>query len=167
MARPNSGTENGKELAPLREPQREMSVPGSWLPGEADELISAEGFSIIDTLMIGDPTDGKVAAYCGEMVGPGEPVMVETPDGKENTLPTWIFKPVTKTGVAANVTHVIPASHQVHAACARIYKHSTDNNLKAQVIISFLGRTKTAKGRSLNQFRVAEKYLTRNVQTAG
>jgi len=137
-----------------------MTIPGTFMPDEMSEMLA--GFSSIKTIMIGDPKDGgKVPYYLGELIGPGADVAVTTPDGKESKLPTWAFHPMSKAGTVRNVTHIVPASHQIHAACARIHEQCERRNLTAIVGLIYKGQTRTKKGRALNDFDVFEKFVAR------
>ncbi len=154
---------NTPETAIATRDKGEMTTPGAFMPGDFDAIISEGGFSAVETVMVGDPNDGgKIPYYLGDLIGPGATVRVQTPDGKENDLPTWAFHPRTKAGSIQNVTHIMPASHQIHAACARIYDQAERTDSTATVGIVFEGRGKTAKGRALNRYRVFEKYTKRN-----
>lgn len=170
MARRNAGVgsndnteDDDKESTALTEAgESGMSVPGSFLPADFEKLIG-DGFASIDTVMLGDPEDGKLPFYLGELIGPGEPIQI---NDSENVMPTWAFHPVTRTpsgaiGVAKNVTQIIPASYTVNAACARIWKECESKQLTAMVGTIYQGQGKTKKGRALNQFRVFEKYSPR------
>lgn len=145
------------ETAMTRNEESQMTVVGSFMPDEMAEMMS-DGFSSIETIMIGDGP-GKVSMYLGELLGPGAEVEVTAPDETVNKLPTWSFHPVTKRGTVTNVTHVIPAAHQLHGALARVWEQSATLNKKAIVGIMTNGRIQTRKGRQLNTFRVFEKYV--------
>lgn len=143
------------------------------LPGAAQEITNdvfsaflGDGFASIDTVLIGAKDEGKLSLYMGELIGPGEPIEMD-PDpktGEIRSMTTWSFHPLTRTsdgkpGVVQNVTHVIPASYQVQAGCARIHKLAQARGVRAWVAIAFLGKTRTRKGYNLNVIRVFEKYL--------
>jgi hypothetical protein len=137
----------------------ETSVVGSFLPADFEALIG-DGFASIDTVMLGHPEDGKLPFYIGKLVGPGAPVKMSD---TENEQPTWAFHPVTrlkdgKLGIAENVTHIVPASYMVHAACQRIFDQCERTGRTAMVGVMFVGQGKTKKGRALNQYRIFEKY---------
>jgi hypothetical protein len=132
---------------------------GSFLPADFEALIG-DGFASIDTVMIGAPDDGKLPFYIGRLVGPGESISMNEGESEQKT---WAFHPVTRTkdgklGIAENVTHIVPASYMVHAACARIFKECERRGVSATVGLMFMGKGKTRKGRALNQYRVFERY---------
>lgn len=137
-----------------------MSVPGSFLPAEFAEFIG-DGFASIQTVMIGEPADGKLPFYLGKLIGPGEPIEME--DGKR-AMPTWAFNPAIKlpdgrVGFADNVTQVVPASYMLNAHCGRIYKEAEKRKMRAVVGVQYKGKTKTRKGLALNDLDVFEKYV--------
>jgi len=132
---------------------------GAFLPADFEALIG-DGFASIETVLFGDPSDGKLPFYIGRLIGPGAPIIMED---SENSQPTWSFNPVTRTkdgklGIATNVTHIIPAAYMVHAACQRVFDKCQRTGETATVGVMFMGKGKTRKGRALNQFRIFEKY---------
>src|SRR5260221_49387 len=118
-----------------------VTTVGALLPADFEALMG-DGFASIDTVLLGDPQDSKMPMYAGRMIGPGEPVLIG--DDANHLTPTWAFHPVTRkdgvVGFAENVTHIIPASYMIHAACARIFKECERNNVGA--IVGFLYRGK-------------------------
>ncbi len=133
----------------------------------------SDGFSAIDTVVLGDPKEpGKQPLYLGLLIGPGDPIeRIDDRNGEVRTQPTWAFHPMAKLGTGQfgpvrNITHVVPASFVVNAACARIYKETTEGSHKGQdaiVALAFQGQGKTRKGNVLNNFRVFEKYVPKMV----
>lgn len=155
-----SETDTANEIA-------DMSQSGSFMPDDFARFVS-EDFSQIDSVLIGDPADGKIPLYVGQLIGPGEPIMME--DGTKE-MPTWAFHPIGKDAdgrpaVVPNVTHIIPASYMLHAACARISKHAEKLGCVAQVGIMFAGKTKTRKNLPLNNIKVFERYIRSTNKTA-
>jgi hypothetical protein len=141
----------------------EMTIPGAYMP-EAFLEAMGDGFATIETIMMGNPADGKMPLYVGVLIGRGDDLEVEAPDSTEKApkmsmLPTYVFKPMTRKGVVQNVTHIVPASHQIAAACGRILAQMEKDDKTAIVGLQFLGVMKTRKGRQLNRFQVFEKYL--------
>jgi hypothetical protein len=132
-----------------------------------------EGFASVDTVVLGDPKEtGKQPLYLGMLIGPGEAIQRDDiSSGEVRMQPTWAFHPMSKladgkVGPVLNVTHVVPASFVVHAACARIYKEITEGGHKGEsaiVALAFQGQGKTRKGNVLNNFRVFEKYVPKVV----
>jgi hypothetical protein len=149
------------DLTPRDESANSMSIPGTFMPADFEDFLSQGGFAQIDTVMIGED-EGKIPMYLGRLLGPGAEVEVQAPDGTENHLPTWSFHPLAKSssgiGVVENVTHIIPAAHQLHGALSRIYAHVQQTGKIATVGIMTNGRVQTKRGRQLNTFRVFEKY---------
>ena len=138
-----------------------MTSPGSFMPAEFAEFIG-DGFASIETVMIGEPSDGKLPFYLGKLIGPGEPIQMQ--DG-EREMPTWAFNPAVKTanggiGFADNVTQVIPAAYMLNAHCARIYKEAEKRKQRAIIGVQYRGKTKTRKGQALNDLAVFEKYVS-------
>lgn len=150
------------------ETTKDIALPQSSSGEIAADLFArlvGDGFASIETVLLGDPADGKQAMYVGELIGPGQPIEME-PDqktGEVRTMPTWAFHPMAKTdnggiGVVRNVTHVIPASYVVHAAVSRIHAQLVPGKT-AQVALMFQGQGKTRRGFRLNNFRVFERYV--------
>ena|SRR5712691_1905828 len=142
---------------------KDTTQVGTFLPSDFQSFMAGEGFARIDTVMIGHPDDGKFPYYIGRIVGPGEPIEIQD-DGKKSILQTWSFHPMVKMadgriGAAENITHIVPASYMIHAACARIFANCQRDKKTAIVGLEYEGKGKTRKGRPLNQFKVYEKYL--------
>ncbi len=154
---------NEKELAKAGD--TEMTIPGSWMPDSFLEQMG-DGFSTIETIMMGAPDDGKIPLYVGQLIARGDDIEVEAPDSSEKApkfskLPTFVFKPITRRGIVQNVTHIIPASHQIAAACGRILAQAESVGKDAIVGMQYMGMMRTRKGRQLNRFSVFEKYVDR------
>lgn len=154
-----------KDLTKSQNGSGEMSIPGSWMPDSFLEQMG-DGFSTIETIMMGAPDDGKIPLYVGQLIARGDDIQVEAPDSSEkapkfSNLPTFVFKPMTRRGVVQNVTHIIPASHQIAAACGRILSQAEASNKDVIVGMQFMGMMRTRKGRQLNRFQVFEKYVER------
>lgn len=142
------------DLAPVSE-----VLPGLLSDDEFGGLLS--GFSSVDSVLIGEPDEGKQARYIGQLIGPGTPIEME-PDqrtGEVRVMKTFAFHPMTPTGPVMNVTHVIPASYIIANACERIYAEAQKNGQTAIVGIIYDGKGKTRKGRQLNKVRIFEKYV--------
>jgi hypothetical protein len=142
------------DLAPVSE-----VLPGLLSDDDFGGMLS--GFSSVDSVLIGDPDEGKQARYIGQLIGPGTPIEME-PDqrtGEVRVMKTFAFHPMTPSGPVMNVTHVIPASYIVANACERIYAEATKNDKTAIVGIIYDGKGKTRKGRQLNKVRIFEKYV--------
>ena len=141
------------------------STPGTWMP---DEFLKAmgDGFSQIETILLGDPNDkegGKVPVYCGVLLGPGAPITRDDPrTGESREQPTWSFHPITRMGPVENVTHVVPASYQVHAACQRVWDTAQKNDQVPVVGIVYMEQGKTRQGFRINRFRIFERYFLKS-----
>lgn len=152
---------DGKEMTALIEKDKgEMSTAGAFMPADFESFIAGGGFASIQTVMLGDPQDGKFPFYIGRLIGPGADISIN--DG-ETKQPTWSFNPAVRTadgriGYAENITHIIPASYMVHAACSRIFDKSQRDKVNAIVGMKYDGQGRTKKGRALNQYQVFEKY---------
>jgi hypothetical protein len=143
--------------------KRDTTQLGTFLPSDFESFIAGEGFSSIETVMIGSPDDGKFPYYIGRLIGPGADIEMDNADGKTSKLPTWSFHPAIKLdngkiGFADNVTHVLPAPYMIHAACVRIFEQANRSESHATVGLIFEGQQKTRKNRPLNRYRVFEKY---------
>lgn len=141
----------------------EMSTPGSFMPADLEEFLQQDGgFAQIDTVMVGDPADGKIPRYLGKLVGPGQDIEIDN-NGKVSKLPTWAFHPMAridgKIGVVENVTQIVPSPYVLNAALARVYSECQKNNKSAIVAVFYKGKGKTRKGNPLNEFGLFEKYV--------
>ncbi len=122
-------------------------------------FLQSPDVSLVDTVLCGDPSDGKLPAYIGEMIGPGRGIEIaDAKTGEIRMLPTWTFHPVLKDGVVRNVTHVIPSSHQLNADFGRIYDRCKAEGLKATVGVRYLGKERTRKGMQVNNYQVFERF---------
>jgi hypothetical protein len=133
--------------------------PGALTDDEFDGLLS--GFSSVDTVLIGEPEEGKQARYIGQLIGPGTPIEMQ-PDpntGEIKSMKTFAFHPMTAKGPAMNVTHVIPASYIIANACERIGAQAEKDHKTAIVGLIYDGKGRTRMGRELNKVRVFEKYV--------
>lgn len=148
---------------------KEIALPSSTsgeLAADVFAQLVGDGFASIETVLLGDPTEGKQGVYVGELIGPGTPIEME-PDpktGEVRTMPTWAFHPMAKTasggiGVVRNVTHVIPSSYVIHAALQRVYAAVAPGKV-AQVAMMYQGQGKTRRGFRLNNYRVFERYVS-------
>jgi hypothetical protein len=143
----------------------ETQVAGTYDLGEFEKLIG-EGFASIESVLLGDPADGKQPVYIGQLIGPGSPIEMD-PDpktGEVRVMKTFAFHPMTRTddgrtGPALNVTHVIPSSFIVANACERIQAQAERDGKTAVVAFLYGGKRKTRKGYQVNDFRVFEKYV--------
>lgn len=142
----------------------EMTVKGSYMPSELEEFILKDGgFAKVETVLIGDPADGKIPYYLGKLIGPGADIDIQN-DGKVNKLPTWSFHPMVKTedgkvGSAENITQVVPSPHILNAHLVRIYAEAEKHEKAAIVAVFAKAKIKSRKGNPLNDFDVFEKYV--------
>ena len=135
------------------------NVPGVLSDDEFGDFLS--GFASIDSVLLGDPNDGKQPRYIGQLIGPGTPIEME-PDaktGEVRTMKTFAFHPMTKDGPVMNVTHIIPASYIVANACERIHMQAEKDGKTAIVGFIYQGKGKTRRGFQLNKVQVFEKYI--------
>lgn len=132
-----------------------------------DSLLTDEqGWSKVDTVLIGNPDDGKQHIYIGTLIGPGEPIEMR-PDpktGEIRQLPTWTFHPLTqkdgdKWSVDEAVTHVIPAPYKVNQDCSRIFKLAEKIGKQPLVAMKYLGKVRTNNGVYVNDYDIREKFI--------
>jgi hypothetical protein len=142
------------DLAPVSE-----VLPGSLSDDAFGNMLS--GFSSVDSVLIGDPDEGKQARYIGQLIGRGTDIEMEADPrtGEVRSMKTFAFHPMTPSGPVMNVTHVIPASYIVANACERIEAQAKADGKTAIVGIIYDGKGKTRKGRQLNKVRIFEKYV--------
>jgi len=123
------------------------------------------GFASIETVVFGDEVDGKCARYVGQLVGAHLPsTRIDRGNGEVTNQKTFAFHPMVKNtdgtyGAAVNVTHVIPASYMMAAACDRILQESKDKGKTAIVGMLYRGQVKTRSGFRCNDIAVFEKYI--------
>lgn len=123
------------------------------------------GFASIETVVFGAEEEGKCARYVGQLVGVGAPIeRTDSQTGEVRSQKTFAFNPMVRNsdgtfGAAVNVTHVIPASYMMAAACDRILQEATKNNKKAVVGMLYRGQVKTRSGFRVNDIAIFEKYV--------
>ena len=120
-----------------------------------------DGFSESRIVKVG-LKDGQIPFYVGMLIGPGAPIeVVEDSTGEVAQIPTWVFKPLLDSNgkVRENVTDVMMTSHQLNGECARIFAQCERTGRKALVAIQADGQVDTRKGRRVNAYRVAEKFV--------
>lgn len=175
MANQNDKNKPGTETALQRPEERAMSVPGTFDPSEFERFIG-EGFASIETVLFGPPAAGKLPFYVGELIGPGDPIEVGDEDketGERNRMPTWAFHPIAKVGTDAdgksvygavqNVTHVVPCSYMVDAACKRIMKEMERQEATATVGVWFIEKKEIpGRPRMMNRYRIFERYVPKS-----
>jgi hypothetical protein len=150
-------------------------APSSITPDMAGALANkllGEGFAEEKTFWIGNPVDGKVPIYFGELIGPGGSVMVEPPGAKADPvtgevpmteIPVYVFNPLDPTTFApfkARVDTVL-CSHAVAQACAKYDTLAKAAGGTAQILFRWNGVTKTRKGNQLNDVSVIGRVLKR------
>lgn len=154
----------------VKREERTMSIEGTFDPAEFERFIG-DGFAQIETVLFGRPTEGKLPFYIGQLVGPSGTVDVgeEDEDGNKNKMPVWAFHPYGKLdqdaagkpvyGVVSNVTHTVPSTYMVDAACKRIWERCQRTGEVATVGIYFIGKSDIpGKPRQMNRFKIFERY---------
>lgn len=122
------------------------------------------GFAQIETVIFGPDDEGKVARYVGQLIGPGAGIDRADDKGEVRTQKTFAFHPMVKNpdgtyGAAVNVTHVIPASYMMAAACDRIVAEADKQKKTAIVGMLYRGQVKTRSGFRVNDIAIFEKYV--------
>ena len=135
---------------------------GQFTAQEMSEFL-ADGFAESKVIKVGIK-EGQYPTYVGMLVGPGQPIAVGEPDpktGEVAMVPTWVFKPVSDkaANIRDNVTHVMMCPHQLNQEMARIYDTAKRDSKKAFVGILYNGQIDTSRGRRVNDYRIAEKYV--------
>ena len=119
------------------------------------------GFLEEKSFWVGNPEDGKVGIYFGEILGEGEPILLEQMGGKPdangviptNEVPCFLCHPLDPTTflpLEARTDNVI-ANAAVASACKRYLKLARDKGARAQVLMRWEGMGKTRKGNPFNQ----------------
>lgn len=132
------------------------------------------GFSEEKAFWIGDPADGKVGIYFGELVGEGEPVMLEQMGGKPDpstgevpmqAIPCFLFHPLDPMSFQPQVrrTDNVICSAAVAAACRR-YKRVADKlGGTAQLLIRWNGKGRSKRsGFEFNQIDIMFRIVGPN-----
>lgn len=123
-----------------------------------------EGFAQIETVIFGEG-DGKIGRYVGQLIGHGAPIeRADQGTGEVSAQKTFAFHPMTRTedgtiGAVENVTHVIPASYMMAAACDRILEEAQKRGKTAIVGLIYRGQVPTRRGFRVNDIGVFEKYV--------
>ncbi len=119
------------------------------------------GFAEEKSFWIGDPADGKIPVYFGQLVGRGEDIHMEKMGAKLDpvtgevpmqAIPTYNFHPLNPTTfepVTSRLDTIICAS-MVGTACAKFSKIAADKGGTAQILFRWNGRRKTRKGFNMN-----------------
>jgi len=139
-------------------------IPGTFdnldldFPGFLDD-----GFAESRVIKIGGK-EGQTPTYIGRLVGPGRDIEItDEKTGEIGRIPTWQFKPVVRVDgtVQENVTHVLPSPHVMNAEFGRIWDRCQREGTVALVAVAYNGQVDTRKGRRVNDYRIAEKYLAK------
>lgn len=121
------------------------------------------GFSEQKILKIGDPANGGVPGYIGQLIGQGPDIAVNAVDtGEVGSMPTFEFFPVDTSTLKVNemITHRVVCGHQLNEAFTRILARSVAEGKCAIAGAFFTGKTTIQGGKkSLNTFRIFERYL--------
>jgi len=135
-------------------------VSGGAMPGDVSNLFD-QGFVETRVVKLGDPNNGGVGAYIGQIVSEGEPIETETPDGKSGLLPTWFAHPwdIKTNTVIEEVTHVLITPAQLHVTLKRLVRLAPEKS-NIVVGVKWLGKVQTRKGRQLNDFQILHKFLS-------
>lgn len=149
-----------------------VSSDGAIGPTVMDDLIDAGGFRVVRTIKAGNPNTGCVGAYCGMVIGPGEPVRSTLPDGKggliENMLPTWNVHPampkkvdgviVMYPNLKTTVNLITP--HQLDGHLAQLHKQvqQVGNGAAGFFAYKWAGKKEIKGGsRNINDFHFVER----------
>lgn len=123
------------------------------------------GFSEEKTIKIGDPENGSVEKYIGELVGPGVDIELSETDsetGELKSVPTWIFHPLHTATMQVNtsITHRVIAPFQLNAAFTRMHAHAQATGKRCIGGAWFTGKVVIQGGkRQLNNYRIFDKYV--------
>jgi hypothetical protein len=137
-----------------------------------EDLFDA-GFESVKTVKVGDPELGNLAAYFGEVVGPGKPVKSQVPgnDGRmiESEIPTWQVRPAKaeKLGdgsiritATKQAVHNLVAAHQLNADLANLFAIAKQEGGKGMFAVRW-NRKKSIKGgaRNVNDFDFMQQIV--------
>lgn len=147
--------------------------PNGLTPAEVADLqrFVSSGFSEEKSFWIGDPADGKVGAYFGEIIGEGEPVYLERMGAKPDettgevpmqAIPCYLFHPLNPQSfqpLATRTDNVI-CNAAVAAACKRYLNLAKAKGARAQVLMRWAGKGKSRKGFQFNQIETMFRLVT-------
>jgi len=168
MNRDNEDTQPATSLALA------AGQPGILMPADAESLKTsmfgeASDFATEKTFWIGDPAQGKVPFYFGELIGQAADVAVEAPGSKPdpttgeikmNMIPAWMFYPANPKTLVPFKRRIdtILCSHQVHAACVKYAALAKEAGGRAQLFLQWDGKSQTRKGNQMNNITVMYRF---------
>lgn len=142
--------------------EKGLAIPES--PSTAvsiESLVGSQGFIEDVTIKVGNPADGCIPTFVGQLIGASADV--ELNDG-EGTMPVWSFHPLIADGKGAisvdknRVVNVI-CSAMLDSAYKRAAAMSQATGKKIQVGAVYTGIGKNRTGQPLNQFRTASRLV--------
>jgi hypothetical protein len=165
----------GKDEKKTEAPPTTSLVPTTEDIADLTRLF-AEGFAEEKTIGVGNPEDGKMPVFFGELLGPAGSVMVQKPGTKAdpvtgevemNELPVFAFHPLNPVDFlpVKQATYSVIASHQINTACvkfatmAKAKADETGKPHRAQILMRWNGYKRTRMGNQMNDF----SFLTRIV----
>jgi hypothetical protein len=127
------------------------------------EDFTALGFSEERTIKIGDPSLGGIAAYIGQLIGPGVDIdVVNNSTGEVGAIKTWQAHPLNlKTRqINTSITDRVISPHNLNQSWERIFKTATAQNKHAISGAVWTGKIPLEGGKKMmNTFRIFEIYL--------
>ena len=133
--------------------------------GHDPEDFFALGFSEQRIVKIGDPQNGGIGAYIGEILGPGPDIEVATPGGVEGevgVMHTWLLRPLNVSTLQPNqqASDQVITPYSLNQAFERIFKYAQDQKKRAISGAVWQGKTPIQGGRRMvNKYRVFERYV--------
>lgn len=133
--------------------------------GHDPEDFFALGFSEQRMVKIGDPQNGGIGAYLGEILGPGPDIEVATPGGVEGEvgmMHTWLLRPLNVQTLQPNqqASDQVITPYSLNQAFERIYKQAQATNMRAISGAVWQGKAPIQGGRRMvNKYRVFERYV--------
>lgn len=155
-------------------------APGALVPTSEDisnlSRLFAEGFAEEKTVSVGNPEDGKMLVFFGELLGPAGTVLAKKPGGKVDQetgevemseLPVFAFHPLNPQTFlpVKQATYSVIAPHQVNTACvkfgtlAKAKTEETGKPHRAQILMRWNGLKRTRSSNMMNDFSFLHRIV--------
>lgn len=125
----------------------------------------ALGFSEQRIVKIGDPANGGIGAYIGELMGPGPDVQVAVPgaaEGEVGFMKSWLVRPLNVKTLQPNaqISDQVICPYSLNQAFERIFQTAERIGKRAVAGAAWDGKVSIQAGRRMvNKYRIFERYL--------
>jgi len=128
----------------------------------------ALGFAEQRIIKIGDPANGGIGAYIGEIMGPGPDIQVAVPGGEEGevgVMKSWLLRPLNIKTLQPNsqISDQVITPYSLNQAFERIFSTAQRDAKRAISGAVWEGKAAIQGGRRMvNKYRIFERYLDVN-----